>query len=110
MLAGGLAFAQATPPAPYSAMDAPPAAVAPSDTPAPYTTMDRAAGMPTQTDSAIVAFQKLDTSNQGYVTRSDIAQLPGFVAFDAADRNRDGRLDVGEFERAWADHGSSGGQ
>jgi hypothetical protein len=115
MMAGSLAFAQAPLTQPNnsagSPVDTPPAViiVVPADAaPSRPMLVDRAEGMPTQTDSAIVVFHKLDTSNRGYLTRSDVAQLPGYVAFDEADTNHDGRLDTDEFQRAWADHGTSG--
>ncbi len=54
------------------------------------------------------AFQKLDAANKGYVIPDDVAQMSGFEsAFRQADRNRDGRLDAPEFERAWDIYTSS---
>ena len=32
----------------------------------------------------------------------------GYIAFDSADRNHDGRLDIDEFQRAWSDYRSGG--
>ena len=66
---------------------------------------------PTATESSLTAFEKLDKEHRGYVTRSETDRLSAHLNFDAADRNHDGRLDVDEFQRAWADYGSgSGGQ
>jgi len=66
---------------------------------------------PTQTESSLTAFDKLDAQHRGYVTRSETDRLSGILNFDAADRNHDGRLDIDEFQRAWADYGSGhGGQ
>ena len=106
----GMAPAQAAPPATAIPSDPPLTTAIPSDANAPPVTIVKPTGKPTQTDSALVTFLMLDTANRGYLIRDDVAQLPGFVAFDQADRNRDGRLDGDEFQRAWADHGSSSGQ
>ena len=66
----------------------------------------------TRADSANEAFQKLDTRSTGFLSRSDVAQLPGFGdAFAKADRDADGRLDRTEFSDAWSyyvDQGASG--
>ncbi len=64
---------------------------------------------PSQTDNAQAAFQKLDRSGNGYVTRADIEALPNStqIPFDRADLNHDGRLDANEFQGAWNDAGSS---
>jgi len=52
---------------------------------------------------------KLDWEHRGYVTRSDVNQLPGQVSgFDQADRNRDGRLNMDEFQRFWQGYESRG--
>ena len=45
----------------------------------------------------------LDAQGRGYVTRADVARLPTAMPFDEADRNRDGVLNLDEFERAWND-------
>ena len=60
--------------------------------------------MPSRTDSSLSAFDKLDSENRGYVTRSDVNQLPGHINFDSADRDRDGRLTIDEFQRFWQDY------
>jgi len=66
-------------------------------------------GMPTTTDSSLSAFDKLDWEHRGYVTRSDVNQLPGQVSgFDQADRNRDGHLNMDEFQRFWQGYESRG--
>lgn len=61
---------------------------------------------PTRTDNAQTAFQKLDRSGNGYVTRQDMEGLPQStqIPFDRADRNHDGRLDANEFQGAWNDY------
>jgi len=59
--------------------------------------------VPNKAELAISAFHKLDQDNKGYVTRDDVAQMPGFEsAFAQADQNRDGRLNASEFNSAWA--------
>ncbi len=51
------------------------------------------------------AFEMLDTSRRGFVTRDDVAKLPGFdSAFQQADENNDGRLSESEFTRAWMNY------
>lgn len=57
--------------------------------------------LPSRTQSADAAFVMLDTQGRGYVTRADVSRLPRALRFDEADRNRDGVLDLVEFERAW---------
>jgi EF hand len=64
--------------------------------------------MPTTTESSLTAFTKLDAQQRGYVTRDDLSHLSGHVDFESADRNHDGRLDMDEFQRAWAGYGSGG--
>lgn len=60
--------------------------------------------LPSRTDSAAWAFDKLNGTRNGYVTPGDVARLPGRASFDSADRNRDGRLDIDEFQRYWTDY------
>ena len=50
--------------------------------------------------SADDAYRALDSANHGYVTREEVRRIDGF-SFDAADTNRDGRVDREEFARAW---------
>jgi len=57
--------------------------------------------LPTRSDSATNAFQTLDPSNRGYVTRTETDRIPGFTGFDNADTNRDGHLSADEFSTAW---------
>ena len=68
--------------------------------PAPGTT----AAAPSRSESARAAFDKLDREKLGYVTLSDIVQLPGKANFDDADRNKDGKLSFAEFETLWNEH------
>ncbi len=56
-----------------------------------------------RSDSANVAFAKLDVADHPFLTRDDVAQLPGFGdAFAQADHDGDGRLDRSEFVDAWS--------
>jgi len=57
--------------------------------------------LPPRSDPAPQAFQTIDARRRGYVTREDLEQLKDRDAFDAADLNRDGRLDASEFQRFW---------
>jgi hypothetical protein len=63
---------------------------------------------PAMTEGSLTAFDKLDTQHRGYITRSDTDRLAGYIEFDSADRNHDGRLDVDEFQRAWSNYRSGG--
>lgn len=106
LMFGGAVFAQSP------ALTAPNnSAGTPMDTPprlhspAPMTAMSQ---LPTPTESAVSAFAKLDSTQRGYVTREDIDRLPGSIPFNEADRDHDGRLDVDEFQRAWAGYGKRG--
>lgn len=58
-------------------------------------------GVPARIQSADAVFVLLDAQGRGYVTRADVARLSSAMPFDEADRNRDGVLNLGEFERAW---------
>ena len=58
------------------------------------------AQLPAQTESAVVAYQALDSTHRGYLSRSDVQGLQGF-SFDEADANKDGRLSEEEFAKAW---------
>jgi hypothetical protein len=68
----------------------------------------------TRADSANAAFGKLDPQSRGFLSRSDLRQLPDFGnAFAQADRDADGRLDRTEFTDAWSyyvDQGASAGE
>jgi hypothetical protein len=71
--------------------------------------VDTTGGLPVRTENAQSAFDKLDTSNRGYVTRDEIDRLPNAsqIPFDRADLNHDGRLDANEFQGAWNGAGPS---
>jgi hypothetical protein len=56
--------------------------------------------MPSRTDSADSAYKSLDSSNRGYLSKSDVQGISGFN-FDQADINHDGRLTKDEFSKAW---------
>jgi hypothetical protein len=70
--------------------------------------MSQMGDLPSQTDSAVQAFDKLDNDHRGYVTRSETDRLQLAIPFSEADRNNDGRLDTDEFQRAWNDAGIRG--
>jgi len=59
------------------------------------------ARMLSRSDSAATAFRALDPMNRGYVTRADTDKISGFMGFDSADTDRDGRLTPDEFYNAW---------
>ena len=56
--------------------------------------------LPSRTEAAPRAFETIDARRRGYVTREELEQLKDREAFDAADVNRDGRLDATEFQRS----------
>jgi len=64
------------------------------------------AGMPSRTDSANAAWQKL--GSKGYVSKDDVKDLSGF-SFDTADANHDGRLSQDEFSKAWSSYSGASG-
>jgi hypothetical protein len=59
--------------------------------------------IPNKAETASSAFEKLDASRLGYVTKDEVAKLDGFdKAFTQADKNKDGKLSQDEFKVAWA--------
>ena len=65
--------------------------------------MKMQSAIPSKSESAASAFDKLDTTHSGYVTKAQTAKLGGFdTAFDKADTNRDGKLSKSEFNVAWS--------
>jgi hypothetical protein len=63
---------------------------------------------PSKTESPTSAFKKLDPAAKGYVSKDDVAQLPGFdTAFQRADADKDGKLSPTEFNQAWAIYSGS---
>jgi hypothetical protein len=54
-----------------------------------------------RSDDPTTAFRALDPMNRGYVTRADTDKISGFMGFDSADIDRDGRLTPEEFQNAW---------
>ena len=103
LIVTGTAFAQS------SALTAPNnSAGTPLDTPPLITRPAAEGGLPTRTESSITAFDKLDLSRDGTISRAEAAGLPGNMSFFEADRNRDGRLDADEFQRFWGDYLGAG--
>jgi len=65
-------------------------------------TTDANSNVPSKSDSADAAFNKLDRSGKGYVTWEDVAGLPNFAsAFANADSTHLGRLNLVGFTKAW---------
>ena len=64
--------------------------------------MKMPSAIPSKSESAASAFEKLDTTHSGYVTKDQTAKLEGFdTAFEKADVNHNGKLDQSEFSVAW---------
>ena len=61
------------------------------------------ADVPSLSDSADIAFKKLDRGAKGYLTYDDVAGLPDFaIEFGNADSSHLGRLNMAGFTKAWA--------
>jgi Ca2+-binding EF-hand superfamily protein len=61
-----------------------------------------AADEPKQADAG-AAFKQLDVDKDGFISKTEAERMKGLVAvFDAADENKDGKLDVAEFAKATA--------
>jgi len=61
-----------------------------------------------KSDSPDVVYKSIDTSDRGYVLRSETERITGFGdAFDKADKNHSGRLTREEFNSAWAEYKST---
>jgi hypothetical protein len=61
--------------------------------------------IPSKAELADSAFQKLDATRKGYVTMEDTKGLDGFdQAFREADADHTGKLDFGQFKKAWAQY------
>lgn len=59
--------------------------------------------IPNKSETASSAFEKLDSSHVGYVTKEQVAKLDGFEkVFMQADKDKDGKLNQDEFKAAWA--------
>jgi hypothetical protein len=90
---GGTAFAQTQPAAPAQAQA--PTASTPG--------IQMSAVTPSKSETALSAFEKLDSSHVGYLTKEQVAKLDGFdKAFIQADKDKDGKLNKEEFRAAWA--------
>ena len=104
----GLAVAQSQPATPAQSPPPTPAQAPQSQPPTPPQSQPSGASSPSQmsptapgkSDTAVSAFQKLDTAKAGYVTKEQAAKLSGFD-FTQADKNKDGKLDRDEFNAAW---------
>jgi hypothetical protein len=93
-------------PQPLGTPTLPPLAPNGSDRPPPQLARPPLAErMPSRVDSASDAFRRLDSTNRGYVTRADAARVPGFMAFEQADKDGDGVLSWDEFREAWKYYG-----
>ena len=87
----GIAFAQSQSTTP-----------AQSPTPNSTTPTQMSAVTPSKSETFAPAFQKLDATQAGYVTKEQAAKLDGFdKTFTQADKNKDGKLDRDEFKAAW---------
>jgi hypothetical protein len=61
------------------------------------------AAIPNKSETASSAFEKLDASHAGFVSKDQVAKLDGFsTAFVQADKDKDGKLTRDEFQAAWA--------
>jgi len=61
-----------------------------------------------KTDSPDSVYKSLDTTNRGYVLRTETERISGFGdAFDKADKNHSGRLTREEFNSAWTEYKST---
>ena len=59
--------------------------------------------VPSKSETASSAFEKLDAAHDGYVTKEQAGKLSGFnAAFAQADKDKDGKLNRDEFQAAWA--------
>jgi len=77
-------------------------------TPSGSTTTTTTTRTYSKSDSPDVVYKSIDTSNRGYVLRSETERITGFGdAFDKADKNHSGRLTREEFNSAWAEYKST---
>ena len=77
-------------------------------TPAGTTTTTTTTRTYSKTDSPDVVYKSIDTSNRGYVLRTETERISGFGdAFDKADKSHSGRLTREEFNSAWTEYKSS---
>ncbi len=61
------------------------------------------AAIPSKSETAPSAFEKLGASRLGHVTKEEASKLDGFDrAFSEADRDKDEKLNPDEFALAWA--------
>ena len=80
-----------------------PAPASKGSTPQSSSEMKMPSATPSKSESAASAFEKLDATHSGYVTKAQAAKLDGFdTAFAKADTNHDGKLSQSEFNVAWA--------
>ena len=89
----GTSFAQTYGTPPSASKSSPPQSASEMKTPS---------AIPSKSESAASAFDKLDTTHSGYVTKAQTAKLEGFdAAFAKADTNHNGKLSRSQFEIAW---------
>jgi hypothetical protein len=77
-------------------------------TPSGATTTTTTTRTYSKSDSPDVVYKSIDTSNRGYVLRTETESISGFGdAFDKADKNHTGRLTREEFNSAWTQYKST---
>ena len=65
--------------------------------------MSMPSATPSKSETAASAFEKIDATHKGFVTKAEAAKLSGFdAAFDKGDANHDGKLSQAEFNVAWS--------
>ena len=74
-------------------------------TPSGSTTTTTTSKTYSKSDSPEVVYKSIDTTNRGYVLRTETERISGFGdAFDKADKNHSGRLTRDEFNSAWSEY------
>ena len=74
-----------------------------SSTAQPGGAMSMPSATPSKSETAASAFEKIDATHKGFVTKAEVAKLSGFdAAFDKGDANHDGKLSQAEFNVAWS--------
>ena len=98
----GTVFAQqsVTPPQPPGSSPQSPSAPPQTQTPSASFPSQMSSTLPSKSESASAAFEKLDASRTGYVNKDQVAKLTGFN-FAQADKNSDDKVSRDEFQAAW---------